>query len=158
MLHILCNLNKAETCAIMALLMLPFEVTQTLMTPLSTQMALTVSRHSLSTLLSSSKVLLLPKSCWTSQKHPQAHLWQHMHICRQNKLASRDKTLSHTAWIRSVCKAIKSSLTLWAFTNSLWIMLPACPLPAPITDTSGCSRRQFTNLVVQIIEKEKRNV
>lgn len=35
-------------------------------------------------------------------------------------------------------------------------MLPAGPLPAPITDTSGCSRRQFTNLVVQIIEKEKK--
>lgn len=38
------------------------------------------------------------------------------------------------------------SHTLWAFTNSLWIILPACPLPAPTTNTSGCSRRQLTNL------------
>lgn len=34
-------------------------------------------------------------------------------------------------------------------------MLPAGPLPAPTTDTSGCSRRQFTNLMVRVIEKEK---
>jgi len=37
-------------------------------------------------------------------------------------------------------------LTLWALTNSLWMMLPAGPWPAPITTTSGSSSRELTNL------------
>lgn len=46
----------------------------------------------------------------------------------------------------SWCGAGRDSHTRWAFTNSLWMIRPACPLPAPVTDTSGCSSRQLTNL------------
>lgn len=34
--------------------------------------------------------------------------------------------------------------------NSLWMMLPAGPCPAPSTTTSGSSRRELTNLEQEV--------
>lgn len=58
MLYILISFNKAEICAIIALPMLPFEVNQTSVTPLSTQMVLIVSHPRSLTLLSYCKVVI----------------------------------------------------------------------------------------------------
>lgn len=53
--------------------------------------------------------------------------------------------VSLRGWFKLV-NHLNLALTLWALTNILWIMLPAGPWPAPITKTSGSSRRERTNL------------